>query len=165
MNFGKFFNKHFKKTENKKQESTIRYETQVDEEYGDVTVEAYWNEELVGRITSRKESRAVAETAARMFPDVAKPTDNVWRVTGIEVDPKFRNKGIGKRLYLMSLAHQPNAWQYNSQATKEAKHTLSSLQKNGLIELYTQGTDGMGGYGLTLKKITNKGLEYLRKNN
>lgn len=163
MNFKNFFTKHLGKP--KEDKSAIRYEKREDAEYGDVDIEAYWNDELIGRITSRKESQSIAETAARMFPNVAKPTDDVWRVSGIEVGPKFRNKGIGKRLYLMSLAHQPNAWQYNSQATKKAKHTLSSLQKNGLIELYTRGTDGMGGFGLTLKKITKQGLAYLRKTN
>ena len=115
---------------------------------------------IIGHCESREEYGLI-NTAKRMFPNL-NISGPVFRITGIAIDTNYRDKGLGKLLYLYALRQHPNSWFYNSQAWDKAGILLRHLNDVGYIELY-EATKASEGLGVHIKRITEKGISYIDK--
>lgn len=100
---------------------------------------------------------------AEHFPGVEKAAlaQGVFRIAGIEVNPRVAGRGLGGELYLRAMAAAPGdrPYFYNSQASHSARASLTELRRRGFIEYHEHGSDSQRHF----KRITPAGLAYLRQ--
>ena len=132
------------------------------------TTRALVDGKVIGEIVSRK-GNAIPEASGLELLGI-KHDGEVRRIVGIEVYGKGnRRQGVGSNLYLRHFAQHPDAWFYNTQASKDAGLTLKSLEEQGLIEIVwdqiDEGRRAKGytdSFGTRAIRITPAGLEKVR---